>query len=189
MRQHTYKHEATSLEGFIQQLAVSYLARGRYYYYVSGLVPKRLTPHHHDQRMLNKFDVARSKWSRYRRRKRKGPDGRPLANCQYIRFREFWILLCEDGYHDFFDIHTKKDKRGNITEELFSDVREVAVKYGGYSIGYAKERLSVRLSGRAYQALKKYYLEQARCSVKALKWEFSHFPYPAAVCSSRLLPS
>ena len=60
-----YKWEATTLEGFIQQLAVAYVAR-RYFFYVSGLVPPRLSWEEQDQRLLAKFDVARSKWSRYR---------------------------------------------------------------------------------------------------------------------------
>lgn len=176
MKKCNYQHEATSLEGFVQQLAVGYVARG-YLYYVSGYVPRRLTPHQHDRRMLDKFDVARSKWSRYRRRKRRGPDGRPLANCQYIRYREFWVLLCEAGYHEFFDTHSKQDRFGNVTEKLFFDVREVAIQYGGYSIGYANERLSVRLTGKAYKELKSYYLSLARGPLEALQWELRHFPY------------
>ncbi len=169
MKQYIYQHEATSLEGFIQQLAVGYVIRG-YHYYVCGSVSKRLSPHQHDQSILGKFDVARSKWSRCRRRKQRGPDGRRLANCQYIRYRDFWVLLCEDGYHDFFDAQSRKDRFDNVTEELYADVREVAIKFGGYSVGYAGERLSVRLSGLAYRELKRYYLSQARASMVALQW-------------------
>ncbi len=65
-----YFYEATSLEGIIQQVAVAYIARGKYYFYVSGRVPVRLTPHQHDERIIRKFDVAKSKWTRYRRRLR-----------------------------------------------------------------------------------------------------------------------
>lgn len=174
-----YRCEATSLEGFVQQLAVAYIARGRYFYHVSGKVPDRLTPHQHDERMIEKYDVAHSKWSRYRRKKRKGPDGRPLANVQYLRYREFWVLLCTDGYHKFFTEHQKYDERDNVVGQEFSDVRKTALKYGGYSIGYAGESLSVRLASQAYRELKSYYLGQARQSVSSLEWEFSHFPYPA----------
>ena len=138
------------------------IARGRYFYHVSGVVPKRLTPHQHDRRMLEKYDVAHSKWSRYRRKQRKGPDGRPLANVQYIRYRDFWVLLCTDGYHKFFTEHQKCDKYGNVVEQGFVDFRKTALKYGGYSIGYAGDRLSVRLTGQAYRELKSYYLGQAR---------------------------
>lgn len=38
-----YKWKATTLEGFIQQLAVAYVARG-YYFYVTGSVPSRIPP-------------------------------------------------------------------------------------------------------------------------------------------------
>jgi hypothetical protein len=140
-------------------------------------VSPRLSPHHHDARILEKYDVARSKWARYRRRKRRGPDGQPLANTQYLRYRSFWILLCEAGYHKFFEEHQKRDRYGNVTERQFFDVREKPIQYGGYSIGYAREKLSVRLSGKAYGELKRYYLAQARASTESLKWEFSSFPY------------
>ena len=87
-----YKWEATTLEGFVQQLAVGYVAR-RYFFYVTGSVPQRLDAGEHDCRMLAKFEVARSKWSRYRRRQRSGPDGKRLANVHYLRYRNFWVLL------------------------------------------------------------------------------------------------
>ncbi len=182
MGQFIYEHEATSLEGFIQQLAIGYVIRG-YYYYVCGAVPERISPHHNDQNILKKFDVARSKFSKYRRRKQRGPEGRPLANCQYIRFRDYWVLLCEDGSFvddkdvtDFFAEHTKQDSDGNLVKK-YSDVRRVAIKYGGYSIGYSNERLSVRMEGKAFRELKRYYLGMARAPIKTLMWEFGHFPY------------
>ena len=112
MKHATYKWNATTLEGFIQQLAVAYVAR-KYFFYVSGHVPTRRSAAEHDERMLAKFDVARSKWSRYRRRQQRGPDGFPLANVQYLRYRNFWVLLATAGHHRFFDEHFRADVHGS----------------------------------------------------------------------------
>ena len=35
-----YQHECVTLAGFIQQLAVAYVAKG-YWFYVSGVIPER----------------------------------------------------------------------------------------------------------------------------------------------------
>jgi hypothetical protein len=142
MKHATYKWNATTLEGFIQQLAVAYVAR-KYFFYVTGRVPERLTAGEHDERMLAKFDVARSKWSRYRRRQQRGPDGFPLANVQYLRYRDFWVLLATAGHHRFFDEHCRADGRG--VGRQYRDVREKPIAFGGYSIGW-RGRVTVRLS-------------------------------------------
>ena len=151
-----YKWEATTLEGFVQQLAVAYIAR-RYFFYVTGRVPQRLSKSEHDQRMLNKFDVARSKWSRYRRTKRTGPDGRPLANVQYLRYRDFWVLLATVGYHRFFQEHTQSTAGGITTIRQYKDVRETPIQFGGYSLGH-NGKASVRISRPAYRELKGHFL-------------------------------
>jgi len=172
-----YRWEATSLEGFIQQIAVAYVAR-RYFFYVSGKVPHRLNVAEHDQRMLQKFEVARSKWSRYRRTKRTGPDGRPLANVQYIRYRDFWVLLATSGYHRFFQEHQQPGLDGIKTIGQYKDARETAIVFGGYSIRH-KGRTSVRMSRHAYRELKQHFLNLATASrsTQRLEREFRRSPF------------
>ena len=171
-----YKWEATTLEGFIQQLAVAYVAR-RYFFYVTGRVSPRLTVEEQDQRLLTKYEVARSKWSRYRRAQRNGPDGRPLANVQYIRYRNFWVLLATSGHHRFFEEHGREEYDPN-SKPQYRDVRAVPISYGGYSIGW-KEGASVRLSASAYRDLKGYFLGLATSSssTQRLEREFRCFPF------------
>ena len=178
-KQVNYKWEASTLEGFVQQLAVGYVAR-RYFFYVSGRVPERLTSAQHDQRILEKFDVARSKWSRYRRTKRKGLDGRPLANVQYLRFRDFWVLLATAGSHAFFQEHERIGEDGISRLRQYYDVRETPIVYGGYSIGH-NGKASVRMSRRAYQNLKHHFLAAATSSrsTAALEREFQCSPFEA----------
>ncbi|WP_145248751.1 hypothetical protein [Aeoliella mucimassa] len=173
----TYKCEATTLEGFIQQLAVGYVAR-RYFFYVSGRVPKRLTPQEHDARLLDKYGVAISKWSRYRRTKRTGPGGRPLANVQYIRYRDFWVLLSTAGYHRFFQEHVQLAPGGLATIRQYQDVRQTPVVFGGYTIGH-NGKASVRLSRRAYRELKEQFLQVAclHRTTDRLEQEFRRSPF------------
>jgi hypothetical protein len=172
-----YKWEAKTLEGFIQQLAVAYIAR-RYFFYVTGRVPQRLSALEHDRRLLQKFDVARSKWSRYRRTKRNGPDGRPLANVQYVRFRDFWVLLATSGYHRFFEEHTQPAIAGIATIRQYKDVRETPIVYGGYSLGH-NGKASVRISRPAYRELKDHFLKlsTAHRSTLQLEREFHRSPF------------
>jgi hypothetical protein len=172
-----YKWEATSLEGFVQQLAVAYIAR-RYFFYVSGRVPQRLLPSEHDRRMLQKFDVARSKWSRYRRTKRVGPDGRPLANVQYLRYRDFWVLLATSGYHCFFQEHGQVNADGITQLAQYKDVRETPILFGGYSLGH-NGKASVRISRPAYRELKGHFLKLATAhrSTERLEREFQRSPF------------
>lgn len=176
-RRYAYRCEATTLEGFIQQVGVAYVARG-YFFYVTGRVPRRMTASEHDERMLAKFDVARSKWSRYRRKKRTGLNGKPLANVQYIRYRDFWTLLSTVGEHRFFEEHQQSVGQGTALKRQYKDVRLVPISFGGYSLAWRK-RLSVRLSSRAYRELKALFLEQAIASrsTQSLEREFQRFPY------------
>jgi hypothetical protein len=173
-----YKWEAITLEGFIQQLAVGYVAR-RYFFYVRGCVPERLGTSEHDHRMLEKFKVARSKWSRYRRTKRNGPDGRPLANVQYLRHRNFWVLLATAGHHRFFVEHQRMESDGVTTLRQYRDVRLAPICYGGYSVGHRNGKASVRIDRAACRQLKGHFLRLALRGrpTELLEREFRHSPF------------
>jgi hypothetical protein len=176
MQNQNYKWEATTLEGFIQQLAVAYVAR-RYFFYVSGRVPTRLSAAEHDRRLLLKFDVAKSKWSRYRRRRRTGSSGRPLANVQYVRHGNFWVLLATHGEHHFFAEHAGADGAQGVIRRQYRDVREAPIVYGGYSISW-NNRTSVRMSPRAYAELKTHFLCMATRECRdVLENEFRNAPF------------
>ena len=171
-----YKWEATTLEGFIQQLAVAYVARG-YVFYVTGRVPQRISAAEHDQRMIAKFDVAKSKWSRYRRKLRTGPDGRPLANVQYLRHGDFWVLVSTAGHHRFFTEHHKPNDAQQQLKRQYYDVREKPIMYGGYSVSW-RDQATIRISPHAYSLLKDHFLHLAVKETKnSLEWEFSRAPF------------
>src|SRR5437870_4167820 len=87
-----YRCEATSVEGFVQQLAVSYLGNG-YWFYVVGEVPPGKDPRRVDEKLVARYQVDLSKWARARR-KRAG-----LANLQYLRHGRLFVLLATHGMH------------------------------------------------------------------------------------------
>ena len=62
-----YRCEATSVAGFVQQLAVSYVGRG-YFFYVIGEIPERKDPRVIDQRLIEKYGLGIGKATRARRK-------------------------------------------------------------------------------------------------------------------------
>lgn len=118
MKEPIYRCEATTIAGFIQQLAVQYIASG-YYFYVTGIVPARKDPSGVDSKLISKYGIAVSKWTRSRRK------AAGLANVHYLRHGRFWVLVATRGKgHAFF------------TEERTSmkDVREEPIKFGSYAV-------------------------------------------------------
>ena len=87
--------EATTLEGFIQQLAVSYVAR-KHWFYVMGTVPEGKDPRVVDSKLVARYRADLSRFDRCRR-KRAG-----LASVRYIRFGPTFVLVATEGEHRFF---------------------------------------------------------------------------------------
>ena len=138
------RFEATSLEGFIQQLAVSFVGKG-YVHYVTGRIPEHKGPRAVDEKFAEKYRLGMSKWSRYRR-KRGG-----FANLRYLRFERFFVLIATNGAHDFF-----QGEAGRI-----KDCRRVPIKFGGYAVSSRNGRVHVRIEREQYNLLKACFLELA----------------------------
>ena len=177
-----YRCEAKSLEGFIKQLAVTYVGRCHCFFYVTGTVSPRLSPAEHDQRMISKYGLAISRFTRSRR-KRAGH-----APAHYLRYGEFWVLLCGLGTHAFFDLHTTNDSQGNRVTQ-FQDVRQTPLKVWfdwrgerlAYSIAYRNGKSRVQIERSSYLQLKAYFLDRAtKSSVDQLVdlfWQVPFEPY------------
>ena len=58
-----YRTDAHSLPGFIQQLAVSYVGNG-YFFYVLGRVPDGKDPRAVDAKLVARYGIDVSKWAR-----------------------------------------------------------------------------------------------------------------------------
>ena len=141
-----YRCVATSVAGFVQQLAVAYVTHG-YWFYVTGHIPGPKDPVLTDRKLIERYGIDVSKWTRARR-KRAG-----LANVQYLRYGTFFVLLATHGEHSFFAA-----EGGQIC-----DIRKKPISVMGYSIGCRQERngeryhASVRIQRQSYRDLKAHF--------------------------------
>jgi hypothetical protein len=151
-----YRCEATSIEGFVQQIACSYLRHG-YWWYVAGLIPPDKNLHDVDAKLIRRYDIDRSE------RRRASAKRRGEANMQYIRCGRFFVLMATKGDHPFKDAE----------RDQIRDVRRVPIKFAGYSISYRrggrtrqgepdpKWHAHVKIERAQYRMLRDYFVERA----------------------------
>ena len=160
-----YRCEATSVAGFIQQLAVSYVSNG-YWFYVTGEVPARKDPRMTDQKIIRAYDIDLSKWTRCRR-KQSG-----FANVHYLRHARTFVIIVTRGRHRFFDL-----------ESGIRDVRRAPIQFRDYSIGCTQGsdgmwHASVRIAREQFTQLKTTFRERAtHCSREELEFDFRHLRF------------
>lgn len=145
-----YRAEATSLTGFVQQI-VAYIRSG-YFIYVMGFVRDGKDPAAVDEKLIEKYGIARSKWQRSRRK------AEGYANLQYIRFERTWLLMATKGRHEFFELEAKN----------LRNAKRTPIRIGGYSISFrrggtdsGKYHVHVRIDGERYKELKAHFLDLA----------------------------
>ncbi len=156
-----YRCEATTVEGFVQQLAVSYLGNG-YYFYVTGWIPEGKDARAVDEKLVSRYGVDMSKWCRARK-KRAGQ-----ASIQYMRQGRFFVLLATHGRHRFFEDEAKSIR----------DARRVPIKFGGYSISVRGGHPHVRIERERYKEVKAYFVERAtHRSAQSLVAELEGVPF------------
>lgn len=114
-----YQCEATSIEGFVQQLA-NLVAKG-YRFYTSADVPEHKLPSAVDAKLIAHYQLDLSKWARSRRRKA----GR--ASVAYLRFGRTFVIISTEGGHRF------RDENHHAL-----DIRRVPFRFHGYSVGSGK---------------------------------------------------
>ena len=142
-RRPRYQCVASSVAGFVQQLAVAYVAKG-YLFYVKGVIPFRKDPAKTDVKILAAYDIAISKFTRARRKREH------LANVQYLRHGRFYVILATHGLHPFFAAESKR----------LRDIRRHPIAYKVYSIGFRRAHgngsyhASVRISDDRFRQLK-----------------------------------
>jgi hypothetical protein len=167
-----YQTEATSVAAFVQQLAVSYLANG-YWFYVPGRIPLAKDPALVDAKLVQRYGIAMSKWARARRK------AAGLANLQYLRYQRFFLLLATHGVHPFFEEENK----------TIRDVRRVPIHFYDYSISYRGGHAHVRIAQEHFRELKAYFREVGtRRSAEELEVELGNLPFePYAPVRRQLL--
>lgn len=179
-----YRCEASSVEGFVQQLACCYLRHG-YWWYVTGVIPPHKDPRTVDAKLIEKYGISVSESTR-RRRKKLG-----YANLQYLRHQRFFVVLATEGSHWF------RDEEG----EQLRDVRRVPIKYEGYSVSYrrggrtrkgevdAAWHAHVEIERETYKEWRDYFVDLAtHRSVNNLALAFYGMPFePYAPVRRQLL--
>jgi hypothetical protein len=168
-----YRSEATSVAGFVQQIACCYLRHG-YWWYVAGCIPQGKAPGAVDRKLIDKYGIAVSESTRARR-KQLG-----LANVQYLRHERFFVLLATKGRHVFFEEENP----------CIRDIRRCPLKYRNYSISYRrggrtrtgerdpKWHAHVEIERHRYLELKAYFLDLAlHRSAEKLALAFYELPY------------
>jgi hypothetical protein len=156
-----YRCEATSVAGFIQQLAVAYVGHG-YFFYVTGEIPERKDPRAIDAKLIAKYGLAIGKTARARRK------AAGLANVQCLRLRRAFVLLATPGKHLFFEEEC----------EFIRDAREMPIKFGGYAVSYREGHPHVRIEQDRYRELKAYFADVAvHRRRERLEEEFRRLPF------------
>lgn len=139
-----YRIEATTVAGFVQQLAVGYVRHG-YFFYVTGYIPEHKDPQAVDAKLVQRYGVGISKWAKARRK------AAGACNLQYLRHGRFFVLLATHGEGAFFEEEAA----------AIRDIRRVPLKYAGYAIGYSGGHVQVRIERERYLDLKAYLLQIA----------------------------
>ena len=168
-----YRCIASSPEGLVQQVAVSYLRHG-YWWYVLGQIPKGKDAPAVDRKLIEKYEIAQTDRQRAFRKKR------GLANMQYIRYGNWFLLLVTAGHHAF-----KQQERNRIR-----DCRRHPIQFEGYSISYRRSGVTpsgggpvkwhscVRIDPPTYRELKAFLLDRAcHRSADNLAVDFTRIPY------------
>lgn len=135
-----YRCDTVSVEGFVQQLAVSYLRHG-YWFYVTGMIPADREQRVVDEKLISLYDITPSKWSRTWRK------SQGWANMQYIRYQRFFVLLATHGEHEFF----RRER------EQVRDARRVPIRFAGYAISVRGGHPHVRIERGEYKRLQAYF--------------------------------
>jgi hypothetical protein len=162
----TYQYVAASENAFVQQLAVACVNHG-YWFYVRGYIPPDKDVAAVDRKLIEKYGVAISKWSRARR-KRQG-----LANVHYLRCQRFFVLIATAGQHPFY--------REEAIE--IRDIRREPIRFAGYSIGYRqgvdrKWHASVCINSEQYNVIKGYFVDVClHRSVEQIRKELQMMPF------------
>jgi hypothetical protein len=141
-----YQCEATSVMGFIQQLACAYIRSG-YVRVACGVLPEGKDAARFDAKQVERYRLdgmtARMRW----KRRREG-----LANVQYLRHGQVFVILVSDGHRDVFE-----REEGRIARDL----RERPMLAFGYSLRVANGHVQVRIADREYEALRVLALDLA----------------------------
>lgn len=174
-----YRCVAASLTGFVQQLAVHYLAHG-YWFFVQSRIPDDKDLASIDAKLIAKYGIGLSRQSRARRK------AMGIANVHYIRYERTFVLLATHGHHPFYDAEGQSIRDARRVPIIFEGY-SLSVKKGGFlrklnpadpPIHDDRWRTRVQICRTEYERMKAYFLERSLVSsADLLATELFTVPY------------
>jgi len=166
-----YRYQAKSIDGFLSQL-VRYVANGGHYFYIRVRVPDGKEPQVVAEKLLDRYDIRKSRWQRKRRHLKE------TASIHLLQYREVIVIILTKGKHEAF----YEDHHSQV-----QDIRRTALKVFGYSVRYSfseiekREKVFIRLDLKTYRKVTAHMLTVAvwdsyRCLEK-IEREFNRLPY------------
>lgn len=184
-RNRQYKYIATSRTGFVQQVVCSYVRHG-YRFHVSGKAPPGKDPREIDEKLLTKYNIARTESQRYSAKKR------GEANLQYIRFERDWLMLGTAGSHEWREKECENIKDCGRGEPIYFQGYTVLLKNGLYRPVRCrldrskheldnKKRVRVLIGHSTFHDLKARFVSVARRRradyLASMFWNLPYEPY------------
>ena len=165
-----YPCEARSIDAFLAQV-VRYVSSG-HYFYIRCLIPEGKDPKAVDGKILDLYDIRRTRWQRKRRNLKAN------AGIHYLRCDRLFVIMLTKGRHEAF----YRDHGPSVL-----DIRRTALKAFGYSIRWGfsqperRYRVSVRFDKETYRTLQAHMLTVCTWpryrSKEAMESEFRQLPY------------
>lgn len=166
-----YRYQVKSIDGFLSQL-VRYIANGGHYFYIRVRVPDGKEPQVVAEKLLDRYDIKKSRWQRKRRHLKE------TASIHLLQYREVIVIILTKGKHEgFYEDHHSQVR----------DIRRTALKVFGYSVRYSfseiekRQKVFIRLDPKTYRKVMAHMLtvgvwEAYRCKEK-MEQEFNRLPY------------
>ena len=176
-----YPYRFINIHMFVQRVADNIVKYGNFKY-VTGVIPEHRDLLEVDAKILRKYGIAVSRWTRCRRR------SKGLASVHYARHQRFFVMFApeqrkgESPWHVLEEWNSERQVK--LQGSRIHDIRRKPLVHGGYSIsfkhciGTGRGHVAVRIHPEEYRALKAYFLHLAkhRCAV-SLNKEFRFFPF------------
>lgn len=151
-------YEVRSVEGFVQQLVL--LVRNGYLFYARIELGIENDPAPVDRKVLEKYQVSRSKFAKYRDAKA------GLSKTAYIRCGQLGVILATHGKSPFF------------ASEKFQDFRRRPLKFAGYSLSFKNGHAHVCIEREQFLLLRRTFRQHAtRFSVEQLERSLAALPF------------
>ena len=122
-----YRCQAVSIDGLVQQVAVSYLRYG-YFHYVANVAKAQTDTDWLDSQILTKYNIRKC-W-RFRAEQK----ARGFANLQYIRHGQFYVIMATEGQHRF------KEREGKRLRDVRTTPLFVPIQMGPLWAGKRKKQ-------------------------------------------------